>query len=78
MPASNFAPPPTNISDPNTFGVLQAALPQALAGTERGNSGCGSIFETTGGIAFVRSTKSAGVQPALHIWRSASLATASR
>jgi hypothetical protein len=33
---TNFAPPPTNISNPNTFGVLQAALPQGSGGNRTG------------------------------------------
>jgi hypothetical protein len=33
---TNFAPPATNISNPNTFGVLQSALPQGAGGNRTG------------------------------------------
>ncbi|MGB2635966.1 MAG: carboxypeptidase regulatory-like domain-containing protein [Candidatus Acidiferrum sp.] len=33
---TNFAPPATNISNPNSFGVLQAALPQGSGGNRTG------------------------------------------
>jgi len=33
---TNFAPPATNISNPSTFGVLQAALPQGSGGNRTG------------------------------------------